>query len=63
MTNAADWLLYNARIWTGEAEQPWAQALAVRGERIVAVGADEEIKKLAGLKTSCVDAGDRKSVV
>lgn len=59
MTNVADWLLYNARIWTGEAELPWAQALAVRGERIVAVGADEEVKKLAGENTTCVDAGGK----
>ena len=58
MTNAADWLIYNARIWTGE-EATWAQALAVSGERIVAVGTDEEIKNLADASTNCVDAGGK----
>jgi predicted amidohydrolase YtcJ len=33
------------------------QAIAVRGDRIVAVGSDEEIKKLKGSKTHVVDLG------
>jgi len=28
----------NARVWTGDRAAPWAEALAVSGERLVAVG-------------------------
>jgi predicted amidohydrolase YtcJ len=38
----------NARVWTGDARRPWADALAARGERIAAVGSSAEIRKLAG---------------
>ena len=37
----------NARVWTGNPLQPWATALAVSGERIVAVGSSAEVAKLA----------------
>lgn len=38
----------NARVWTGDARRPWADGIAVRGERIAAVGSSAEIRKLAG---------------
>ncbi len=37
----------NARIWTGDPSQPWAEALAVSGERIVAVGSIPQIAAMA----------------
>ena len=37
----------NARVWTGDARRPWADAIAVREERIAAVGSSAEIRKLA----------------
>ena len=37
----------NARVWTGDARRPWADAIAVRGERIGAVGSSAEVRKLA----------------
>lgn len=37
----------NARIWTGDAGRPWADGIAVRGDRIAAVGSSAEIRKLA----------------
>jgi len=40
-------LVINARIWTGEPARPWAQALAARGERIVAVGSEQEARRAA----------------
>ncbi len=44
--------IVNARIWTGDARRPWADALLVRGERIEAVGSSAEIKKRSsGIKT------------
>lgn len=44
-------VVLDARIWTGDAEQPWAEALASRGDRIVAVGDRSEIEKLVGAAT------------
>lgn len=49
----ADWLFDNGTIHTGNPRQPRAQALAVRGNRIAAVGA--EAAKLSGPKTKRVD--------
>jgi predicted amidohydrolase YtcJ len=53
---AADLAVVNARIWTGNPSRPWANALAVRGERLIAVGSGAEIAKLAGPATKTIDA-------
>ncbi len=49
----------NARIWTGDARRPWAEALAVAGDRIAAVGSSAEIRKLTGADTQIIDARGR----
>jgi predicted amidohydrolase YtcJ len=41
-------IVTGARVWTGDRGHPWAEAVAVRGERIVAVGPAAEIERLAG---------------
>ena len=46
----------NARVWTGDARRPWADAVAVRGERIAAVGSSAEIRKLAPPGARIIDA-------
>ncbi|MEX2154584.1 MAG: amidohydrolase [Gemmatimonadaceae bacterium] len=46
----------NARVWTGDEERPWADAVAVTGERITAVGSSAEIRKLARPQTRIIDA-------
>ena len=46
----------NARIWTGDAKRPWAEAIAARGDRIAAVGSSAEIRKLAGADANVIDA-------
>ena len=46
----------NARAWTGDPRRPWADAIAVRGERIAAVGSSAEIRKLAGRDARVIDA-------
>ena len=33
----------DARIWTGDPENPWAEAIAIEGDRILAVGSRREI--------------------
>jgi predicted amidohydrolase YtcJ len=52
----------NARVWTGDPKRPWADAVAVTGERIVAVGSSAEIRKLASAATRIVDASGKMLV-
>jgi predicted amidohydrolase YtcJ len=51
----ADLVLYNGKIWTVNPEQPWAEAVAIKQERILKVGATEEIKALKGDRTEEFD--------
>ena len=46
----------NARVWTGDTTRPWAEAFAVRGERIATVGSSAAVRKLAG-NARVIDAG------
>jgi predicted amidohydrolase YtcJ len=45
-TEPADLVLLGARVYTLEPTQLWAEAVAVRGERIVKVGSRDEVRKL-----------------
>ena len=51
----ADLVLFNGRIFTVDAAMPWATAVAIRDGKFVAVGKDEEIKRLAGKNTEVID--------
>ena len=51
----ADMVVINGKILTVDAAQPWAQAAAIRDGKFVAVGNDEEIKRLAGKDTEVID--------
>ncbi|NOT08976.1 MAG: amidohydrolase [Gemmatimonadales bacterium] len=55
----ADLIVQNARIWTGDSANPWAEALAVRGERLLAVGSGAEARRYRGGATRVIDAGGR----
>ena len=48
----------NARVWTGDRAGPWAEALAVSGERLVAVGTNADVRELA-MGLTPIDAGGR----
>jgi hypothetical protein len=48
--------IVNARVWTGDPDTPEAQAVAIAGDRIAAVGATDDIRRLAGT-AEVVDAG------
>jgi len=50
-----DLILTNGRVLTLDPDRPEAQALAVRGDRIAAVGDDATIRRLAGPGTRRVD--------
>lgn len=52
-------ILHNARIYTQDAAQPWAQAVAVGDGRILAVGADADVLALAGAETERIDLGGK----
>ena len=55
----ADLILHNASIWTVNPASPTAHAVAIGGNRIIAVGDDAEVFKLRGHATRTIDAGGR----
>ena len=59
---APDLIIVNAAVRTMDASQPTAEAVAISGNRISAVGTSAGLRALAGPKTRLVDAG-RKSVL
>jgi predicted amidohydrolase YtcJ len=58
--HAADVIVTNARIWTGDPRRPEAAALAIAGDRIVDIGAADVIDRLRGSSTTVVDAEGRR---
>ena len=52
---SADKILFNARAYTLDASAPWAQAVAVRGNRIIYVGDNTGALRLAGPRTRKFD--------
>ena len=55
----ADRVFVNGRVWTADAEHPWAQALAVRGPLLAAVGTEAEVRLLVGPRTEVLDLAGR----
>ncbi len=56
---ASDIILHNAKIYTVNPALPWAEALAIEGQRLLAVGANDEILALATPATRIIDLGGR----
>ncbi|HSM08098.1 MAG TPA: amidohydrolase [Gemmatimonadota bacterium] len=52
----ADLVIVDSRVWTGNRDAPWAEAVAVSGERITAVGSRAEIEALVDEDTRVIDA-------
>jgi len=46
----------DARVWTGNPAQPWAEAVASDGEVIIAVGSNDDIGKLIGDDTEVLSS-------
>ena len=59
---AADLIVTNARIWTVDPALPTAQAVAIIGDRIVAVGSSAEIDAWRGSQTHVIDASGKRLV-
>ena len=57
-----DMVIFNAQVLTVDVAGRAAQALAVKGNRVVAVGSSDHILRLAGLKTRRLDVGGRTVV-
>ena len=55
----ADLALLHGHVVTLDPARPRAEAIAVRGERIVAVGTDEDVARLVGPATRVIDLAGR----
>src|SRR5690349_23969119 len=52
---AADLVVYG-KIWTGNPQQPWVEAMAITGDTIAAIGSASEIKGYEGKETKIINA-------
>jgi predicted amidohydrolase YtcJ len=57
--NRADTIILNGKILTVDKDFTIAEALAISGEEIIAVGSNSRIRKMAGSKTTIVDAAGK----
>ena len=55
----ADRIFINGKIWTADTARPRAEALAISGDKILAVGSNKEILALRDASTSVVDLKGR----
>jgi predicted amidohydrolase YtcJ len=53
----ADTIIARGKVYTGNVEQPWAQAVAIRDGKIIAVGDERTIFKLRSGATKVIEAG------
>ena len=57
---AADLIIQNAHVWTVDPSRPEAEAVAILGERIVAVGSSQQVEAWRGPNTRVVDANGKR---
>ncbi len=55
----ADIVILNAKVFTSDKENPWAEAVAVKGNRIEFVGTNEDAKKYIEGNTKVIDANGK----
>ncbi len=53
---AADLIINHAKVWTGDKALPNAEAVAILGDRIVAVGSNDSVDSWRGPRTKVIDA-------
>ena len=53
---APDYVVINARVFTIDNDQPFAEAFAVKNGRFVAVGSTSDVQNLATVGTEIIDA-------
>ncbi len=54
-----DIVILNARVFTGDRALPWAEAVAVRGNSVSAVGSTSDVRALSATTTRVIDASGR----
>ncbi|UCE92233.1 MAG: amidohydrolase [Methanobacteriota archaeon] len=59
MSEDADLVIRNGRVYTVNDAQPWTEAVAVRGDRIVHVGSDKSVEAFIGPETETIDLKGR----
>lgn len=59
---APDLVLTGGKVFTADAAHPWAEAVAIRGERIVAVGTTADVARLADAHTRRIALGGRVAI-
>ena len=52
----ADIVITNAKIWTGDPEKPWVEAMAIQDEYIVQTGTNAEVSHLVEAAAEVIDA-------
>ena len=52
----ADIIVIHGRVYTENPKQPWAQAVAIHGAKIMAVGDNADIEKMRGMGTKVINA-------
>lgn len=57
--SVADIILTGGKIFTSDSTRRWAEAVAIRGERVMAVGTTVEVRRLAGRGTREIALGGR----
>lgn len=55
----AELIIENAVIWTGNSKSPEAQAMAINGDTIMAIGTLDEIQKFKGKNTAIKNMGGK----
>ena len=55
----ADLVVRNAKVYTADSQRPWAEAVAVKGDRIAWVGDDSGAAARIGASTRVIDAGGK----
>src|SRR5262245_30000552 len=60
--STADLILFNGRITTLDQQNPQAQAIAIRGDRFVAAGTEQDVMRLAGSGTRRIDLKGRRVI-
>ena len=53
--NAPDILLLNGKVWTGASDTDFQEAIAIKGNQIIAVGKSAELNKTANSKTQIIE--------
>ena len=54
-TNSTDRIFFNGKIFTGEPQHPYAEAVAIHGDKIVAVGSYADVRQAVGKDAESTD--------